>query len=338
MDKWSKPWEQTSPETTTTAKQTDSAYERAWGRNSPDWYSEKQAVSPENRFQSALVEAKEEAGTFFSSEMFDDPSSQTTDTGIFGSMFDSPAETNYPETQSLPQPEPAPTWSGQAIRDAMPTTSNALATTLPEPTPHALREECAGVVAAARISTPQPQPEPKKPQSGLEEFPAIGALFRNTPNARQKVAKKPKRGVLSRLARRGKKTLIRTETKSQQKSRPVKIEGDDYAEVYGDDDGFENGEYREVSMRSGQILRLRADQDHQAEMAERIKNLSKSTGGDIADDETDALVQRLSESGDLAPIANLLKAAETKQLSFGQLASTSPPKEAPGHHGISRMG
>ena len=338
LDKWSKPWEQTSPETTTTAKQTDSAYERAWGRNSPDWYSEKQAVSPENRFQSALVEAKEEAGTFFSSEMFDDPGSQTTDTGIFGSMFDSPAETNYPETQSLPQPEPAPTWSGQAIRDAMPTTSNALATTLPEPTPHALREECVGVVAAARISTPQPQPEPKKPQSGLEEFPAIGALFRNTPNVRKKVAAKPKRGVLSRLARRGKKTLIRTETKSQQKSRPVKIEGDDYAEVYGDDDGFENGEYREVSMRSGQILRLRADQDHQAEVAERIKNLSKSTGGDIADDETDALVQRLSESGDLAPIANLLKAAETKQLSFGQLASTSPPKEAPGHHGISRMG
>ena len=144
--------------------------------------------------------------------------------------------------------------------------------------------------------------------------------------------------MLSRLTRRGKKALIRAETKSQQKSRPVKIEGDDYADVYGDDDGFENGEYREVAMRSGQILRLRADQDHQAEVAERIKNLSKSTGGDIADDETDALVQRLSESGDLAPIANLLKAAETKQLSFGQLASTSPPKETPGHHGISRMG
>ena len=108
--------------------------------------------------------------------------------------------------------------------------------------------------------------------------------------------------------------------------------------MYGDEDGFDNGEYREVSMRSGQILRLRADQDHQAEVAERIKTLSKSSGGGIDDDDTDALIQRLSESGDLAPIANLLKAAETKQLSFGQLASTSPPKEKPGHHGISRMG
>ena len=115
--------------------------------------------------------------------------------------------------------------------------------------------------------------------------------------------------------------MARAETKANQKSaRPVKIDGDDYADVYGDDDGYTNGEYREVSMRSGQILRLRADQDHQAEVAERIKTLSKSTGGEIADDETEALIQRLSESGDLAPIANLLKAAETKQLSFGQLA------------------
>ena len=132
--------------------------------------------------------------------------------------------------------------------------------------------------------------------------------------------------------------MVRTDIRPKQRSRPVKIEGDDYADVYGDDDGFSNGEYREVSMRSGQILRLRSDQDHQAEVAERINSLSKSTGGDIAEDEMDSLVQRLSESGDLGPIANLLKAAETKQLSFGQMASTSPPKETPGHHGISRMG
>ena len=44
-----------------------------------------------------------------------------------------------------------------------------------------------------------------------------------------------------------------------------------------DDDGFRDGEYREVSLRSGQILRLRADQDHQAEVAERIRTLSKSS-------------------------------------------------------------
>ena len=93
-----------------------------------------------------------------------------------------------------------------------------------------------------------------------------------------------------------------------------------------------------MALRSGQILRLRADQDHQSEIAERLRTLSKSTGGSLADDETDALIERLSASGDLEPIADLLKAADTKQLAFGQLASTTPPKETPGHHGISRLG
>ena len=339
LDKWSKPWEQQSAETPSSGKSTDSAYQRAWGRNSPDWYCEKQNSPPENRFQTALVEAKEEGGTFFAGEMFDDLDSQTTDTGIFGNMFDTPAPSNIPEPKPFQQVEPSPSWSGQAIRDAAPPPTNALATTLPEPALHALREECTlGVVAAARISEPQTKAQSEE-KSGLEEFPAIGALLKNSKKSRQKISLKPKRGVLSRIANRGRKVLARAETKSNQKStRPVKIDGDDYADVYGDDDGYANGEYREVSMRSGQILRLRADQDHQAEVAERIKTLSKSTGGEIADDETEALIQRLSESGDLAPIANLLKAAETKQLSFGQLASTSPPKETPGHHGISRMG
>ena len=137
----------------------------------------------------------------------------------------------------------------------------------------------------------------------------------------------------------GVSALIRTDSKPVRKTvRPVRIEGDDYAEIYGDDDGFGDGQYRELSLRSGQILRLRADQDHQAEVAERIKTLSKSSGGTFADDDAEALIERLSASGDLAPIANLLKAADSKQLSFEQLASTSPPKEAPGHHGIARLG
>ena len=340
LDKWSKPWEQNNTETHTAISSQDSAYERAWGRNSPDWYCEKQNPPPENRFQSALVEAKEEGATFFSGDMFDNLESQTTDTGIFGNMFDSPAPASISDPQPLQQPDPTPTWSGQAIREAMPPPTNTLATTLPEPTRNAIREECTmGVVAAARVAEPaEPKPEAVEQQSGLEDFPAIGALFRNTHKSPRKITTKRKRGVLSRLANRGKKALVRTDTRSKQTSRPVKIEGDDYADVYGDDDGFSNGEYREVSMRSGQILRLRSDQDHQAEVAERIKSLSKSTGGDITEDEMDSLVQRLSESGDLGPIANLLRAAETKQLSFGQMASTSPPKETPGHHGISRMG
>ncbi len=338
LDNWSRTWEQPDTASPVNQPDADSAYERAWGRGEPQWYCEKK-TAPETRIQSALSDAKEEGGMFFSGSMFDDPEpSQTTDSGIFGNMFDAPAPSTI--SQPIAQPEPEPTWSGQSIREAMPP-SNALATTLPEPTLHAIRPECTpGVVAAARIATPTPETQPQTTSTqNLEEYPALGALLRKSPNRRLQNTAAPKQSRLTQLAKRGINALIRTDPKSARKPvRPVKIEGDNYAEIYGDDDGFRDGEYREVSLRSGQILRLRADQDHQAEVAERIRTLSKSSGGALADDDADALIERLSASGDLEPIADLLKAADTKQLSFGQLASTSPPKEAPGHHGISRLG
>lgn len=339
LDSWSQPWEKPVAENPVTPAVSESAYERAWGRGEPQWYCEKEAETG-TRIQTALSEAKEEGDLFFSGSMFDDPSpSQTTETGIFGNMFDAPT----PTQTTPPISEPTPTWSGQAIRDASQTTQNALTTTLPEPTLHALREECTpGVVAAARVATPEPEPQAEPSEmANLDEFPALGAFLRNSPNRRLRTSNAPKQeGRFAQLAKRGINALMRnnSRTPTRKRVRPVKIEGDDYAEIYGDEDGFQDGKYREVSLRSGQILRLRADQDHQAEVAERIRTLSKSSGGALADDETDALIDRLSASGDLGPIADLLKAADTKQLSFGQMASTSPPKEAPGHHGISRFG
>ena len=339
LDSWSQPWEKPATENTATQTASESAYERAWGRGEPQWYCEKEAETGGTRIQTALSEAKEEGDMFFSGSMFDDPSpSQTTETGIFGNMFDTPT----PAQTTPPVTEPAPTWSGQAIREASQTPS-ALATTLPEPALHALRPECTpGVVAAARVATPEPEPQTQSTEiHNLDEFPIFGAFLRNSPSRRLRTSTAPKQeGRFAQLAKRGINALMRNNarTANPKPVRPVKIEGDDYAEIYGDDDGFEDGQYREVALRSGQILRLRADQDHQAEVAERIRTLSKSSGGALADDETDALIDRLSASGDLGPIADLLKAADTKQLSFGQMASTSPPKEAPGHHGISRFG
>ena len=342
LDSWAKPWEKPSEAKTTDTSDAESAYQRAWGRDSPKWYAEKDATPRGTRIQSALTEAKEEGEVFFSGSMFDNPEpTQTTDSGIFGNMFDTPPPTITQTPPPLANPQPSPTWSGQAIRETTPV-SNALATTLPEPTPHALRPECSpGVVAAARVSEPVPEPTPTPLDNhNLDEFPALGALLKNTPKRRLRSAPAPKQGRFARLAKRGMNALIRTESRKPVKKmvRPVRIQGDDYAEIYGDNDGFDDGKYREVSLRSGQILRLRADQDHQAEVADGIKALSKSAGGSLSEDDADALLERLSESGDLEPIANLLKAANTKQLSFGQLASTSPPKDAPGHHGISRFG
>lgn len=340
---WERPWEQKKE--IASNDDADSAYLRAWGRNEPDWYQERDTGT---RIQSALSEAKD-AGGLFSGAMFDEQTpSQTTETGIFGNLFDD-APISEPQAYSpLPEPaplqEPVPTWSGQAIHDANASTS--LATTLPEPTVHALREECTpGLVAAARMS--QYENEENESQSAprqveqqiLAAFPALSAMLKSTPPARLQSNAVQKDGRLARLAKRSMGMLKSIEAKRNAANvrRPVQIKGDDYASTYGDSDGFADGEYREVPLRSGQILRLRADQDHQAEIADRIISLSKSAGGEFAEDEAGELIQRLSASGDLEPIANLLKAADNN-LSFSNLASTSPPKEVPGHHGISRLG
>lgn len=340
---WERPWEQRQESPSQSAE--DSAYLRAWGRDEPEWYQERETGT---RIQSALSEAKDTGG--FSGSMFDDTGpSQTTDTGIFGNLFDdnqiSEPQTYSPIPEPAPLPEPTPTWSGQAIHDARANTS--LATTLPEPTVHALREECTpGLVAAARMAMNENENEqhnqtPPRQQEleVLASFPALSAMLKSSPPARLQSNFVQKEGRLTRLAKRSMRMLKSMESKKNAKNlqRPVEIKGDDYASTYGDSDGFANGEYQEVPLRSGQILRLRADQDHQAEIADRILSLSRSAGGDFAEDEAGELIQRLSASGDLEPIANLLKAADNN-LTFSNLASTSPPKEAPGHHGISRLG
>tara|TARA_B100001996_G_scaffold161757_1_gene123338 strand:+ start:124 stop:1995 length:1872 start_codon:yes stop_codon:yes gene_type:complete len=348
LESWSQPWEKGGETNANIFGQESnafggetSAYSRAWGRDEPNWYCEKQNGG--TRIQSAVSEAKSEGDMFFSGSMFDENPTQTTDTGIFGNIFDSP-NSFQKESEPIVQANQQP-WSGQAIHNAMnqPTT-NALTTTLPEPTVHALRTECTpGVVAAARRETPLDNNTEKNQPSmsnGMDDYPALEAMLGKSTGTRRFLAKPKQESRLMSMAKKGIGALIRNSNSRPIKkvSRPVKVEGDDYASTYGDDDGFADGQFREVPLRSGQILRLRADQDHQAEVGERIRELSKSSGGVIEDDEANALIERLSASGDMEPIANLLRAAENKKLAFGQLASTSPPKEKPGHHGISRLG
>jgi hypothetical protein len=334
LESWTQPWNR--PAENPPAADASSAYERTWGRTEPDWYAERDQAG--TRIQSALTEAKEEAGSFFSGSMFDAPEpSTTTETGIFGSMFDAPATVTPPMVAPLQEP----------VQPLMPVAAPvALATTLPEPTFHAVREECTpGIVAAARLEreaeqavASQPVESRAQPNTSLTAFPALSAMAASQPSMRLR-PRAHKESRLGRLAKRSISALFRTEAErpNRQMVRPVEVQ-DDYAATYGDEDGFADGNYRELPLRSGQIIRLRADQDHQAEVAERLRDLSRSSGGVIADDDTDALIERLSASGDLAPIASLLAAADDQSISFGTLASTSPPKQAPGHHGLSRLG
>ena len=349
LEGWTQPWEKAAPVAAAVGvSEAQSAYERTWGREDPTWYAEKD--EPTSRISAAASDARAEGDSIFSGGVFDAlDADATTDTGIFGSMFDSPAAVEAPAPTpaplAAPHPavqQPAPNWSGAAIRGAAAPT--ALATTLPEPTFHAVRAECTpGVVAQARMhaipeAVPQPAPEAPVHEANLAAFPALSAMVAATPGPRLR-ARTREGGRFAKLAKRSLNALFRTEGERPKRrmARPVEVR-DDYAEVYGDADGFEDGQYREMPLRSGQILRLRADQDHQGEVGGRVRDLLRSTGGALDADEAEAMIERLAASGDLAPIASLLEAAEAPALSFGALASTSPPKEAYGHHGISRLG
>lgn len=332
---WDRPWDRPAEPT---PEPDTSAYQRAWGRDDPNWYAEKEPT-PGTRIESAVSEAVE-AGSFFSGSMFDEPA-PAEEGGIFGSMFDSPTTSAAPAVAPAVAPTVA---TAPVMPPVQPVQPMPLATTLPEPTLHALRKECTlGVVAQARMqqTVEESAPAPPHPaeQNVLTGFPALTAMIRSSPPPRLRGAA-PKEGRFTRIAKRSLRALWRTDAAKPAvaMARPVRIQDDDYADIYGDLDGFEDGHYREVPLRSGQIIRLRADQDHQAEVADRIISLSRSTGGAVAEDEANALIERLAESGDLAPIASLLTAADRKHLSFGNLKSTAPAKETPGHHGISRLG
>ncbi len=304
---------------------TRSAYERTWGREeTPSWYEEKPAQSRTDPWQQQPVSS----------------------------------DALVPVQQPTQSP-PTGLWSGAALRQAMDGGE------LPEPSANALRQECApGVVASARMlnaarthtTAELPLPLDEIPAEdnteSLEDYPALTRMLQTSPNSRLMAAQRPhQRGALSNLARRGWSALsgisrskpitaIAARARTVVPAR-VRADADDYSSVYGDEDGFGDGLYREVPLRSGQILRLRADHDHQSDLAERIKHLSKSTGGDIAEGEATDIVQRLADSGDLAPIAAILTAAETKNresLSFSAMKSTSPNRVPEGHHGISRLG
>ena len=65
LESWTQPWNR--PAENPPAADASSAYERTWGRTEPDWYAERDQAG--TRIQSALTEAKEEAGSFFSGSM-----------------------------------------------------------------------------------------------------------------------------------------------------------------------------------------------------------------------------------------------------------------------------
>ena len=231
---------------------------------------------------------------------------------------------------------------------------------LPEPNRDALRPECTpGVVAVARLAEGEYRP-PKVPGDGtqgrhptlgdpLDEYPTLQRL-RATRTEFERLRLKP---VSRRPSERSAFASIRAwmSPRLKQIGRGGRKVGrilrrdptDGYRDIYGDDDGFDDDEPLDAELVSTQLLRLRSDQDAQADISERLDLLTRSGGGRIADDLAAEIMRSLS-TGDEVDIKKLLDGEKQQRpeapSSFVSLRSSTGVSEADklSFAGLQRLG
>jgi hypothetical protein len=307
-----------------------SAYERAWGREeSPPWYEEKAVGS---RIDSALGEAAVGMDLFGEGGIFD---------------AEPPASYSPPTTPQPMASHPAPEAGGYinaadppAVESRQPTSSQMIrraqnrfgetgpytGPSLPAPTDSAIREECRpGVVKQARarqalLGSGEMHQSPVLDASSLEEFPGLSRIATSMNSGRvraprRKVSRRP--GWISALL--GATTPAIRNTDST------------YASEYGDEDGQEARS--ESRFLSSQHIRLRSDQDHQADLAVRARQ-SPDNPPASAKDVMDRLVDRVSGGEDRAPIE---LTDQEGGLRFSQLRRTSSKGDPHPLPGIRRL-
>ncbi|MDC3281545.1 hypothetical protein OAV46_00745 [Euryarchaeota archaeon] len=331
--------------------ETTSAYQQTWGRNEPEWYNEKQA---ENRIDSVL----EDATIAMDSNIFG-----------FGGIFDSepaPSSVTEPVNYSAP-PEQQPSYpipeqyisqqnnqiestnsifginnneidmqnrpisSAGMIRAAnglrrSPINNHQNNLPLPEPTDEAVRGECRpGLVKRAKaqqslqrkaeIMASLPAP------ADLQEFPGLLNLANSLGDGRLVLRNQPvkrrKLGLLERLLVPSSRNYVSSKT--------------GYAAEYGDPDGI-NAD-KNSRFQTSQSLRIRSDQEHQADVKNRITQ-STYTERSSAVDEVYRVVEKVANGEEHSPVVLI---NEEPMLRFNQMRRTSN-QEDPGHlKGIRRL-
>ena len=200
------------------------------------------------------------------------------------------------------------------------------AQSLPEPTVEAVREECKpGLVKMAKARQAQSRKALTAPpidNSALEDYPGISKLATSMNGGRVNT-----KGI---ARSRGKPSWIVSILRP--KSRARDREKESYSSQYGDPDGAEYSE--EERFRTSQYLRLRSDQDHQADVVRRMESRRALNPPSSAKDALDRRVRSVLEGGDEATTS----APEPDSgLRFSQLRRSSPSDEQ--HHipGVRRL-
>ena len=294
------------------------AYERAWGvTEAPNWYQEKEEPSiSDNRIDTAFSDAAKGLDMFAPGGLFDSEASTESvgnDMGLFDFDRDVVAVEEVDKLQS----------SAQMIKRAheefgAPSEpySGAL---LPPPTDEAVRQECrAGVVRQARARQElrsRRSSELGIQTTNLEDYPALNKLASTmSGTGTTKTIRKggSSGGWLSRLL-------------SPSSSLDGRVSGK-----------RTSSEIETERFQTSQHMRLRSDQDHQAELTSRIRTMRNTNiGSSTAKDKLDSIVRNLSgERNENAVTID----GPNDSLKFSQLKPTSSRDDPNPLPGLRRLG
>ena len=331
--------------------QKSSAYEQTWGRNEPEWYNEKK---PSSLLQSSLEDATEtmetdifgfgfEAGGIFDSEpaksSFNEPVNYSSPektiapeqyisnhhqdkeniNSIFGSEY-STEETS--EKRSMSSAEMIRVANG-LNRSPM----NNYSRSLPAPTDEAVRNECRpGLVKRAKaqqslnrkaeIIASLPAP------TDLGEYPGLSRIANSYGDGKVSLRNQPikKKNTLSLIER----LLVPRHRNYERREL-------DYSSEYGDPDGIEASEG--ARFQSKQHLRIRSDQEHQADINNRLRRIN-TTEPSSAKDALEKVVNRVSRGEEHSPTE---LNSEQPLLRFNQMRRTSNSNDKGHLKGIKRL-
>ena len=294
------------------------AYERAWGvTEAPNWYQEKEEPSiSDNRIDTAFSDAAKGLDMFAPGGLFDSEASTESvgnDMGLFDFDRDVVAVEEVDKLQS----------SAQMIKRAheefgAPSEpySGAL---LPPPTDEAVRQECrAGVVRQARARQElrsRRSSELGIQTTNLEDYPALNKLASTMSGT----------GTTKSIRRRGSSGGWLSRLLSPSNSLDGRVSGK-----------RTSSEIETERFQTSQHMRLRSDQDHQAELTSRIRTMRNTNiGSSTAKDKLDSIVRNLSgERNENAVTID----GPNDSLKFSQLKPTSSRDEPNPLPGLRRLG
>ena len=294
------------------------AYERAWGvTEAPNWYQEKEEPSiSDNRIDTAFSDAAKGLDMFAPGGLFDSEASTESvgnDMGLFDFDRDVVAVQEVDKLQS----------SAQMIKRAheefgAPSEpySGAL---LPPPTDEAVRDECrAGVVRQARARQElrsRRSSELGIQTTNLEDYPALNKLASTMSGT----------GTTKSIRRRGSSGGWLSRLLSPSSPLDGRVSGK-----------RASSEIETERFQTSQHMRLRSDQDHQAELTSRIRTMRNTNiGSSTAKDKLDSIVRNLSgERNENAVTID----GPNDSLKFSQLKPTSSRDDPNPLPGLRRLG